>query len=234
MDSEDSENDSDYIPEQDEDNEDVAVTHDKLSTLPRMTTHKKRQIDSIFAEMCEGEQNTIHEKMNKRMHASSVVPSVSKKRKAVAVTASGPKLKDMLSAVFGSSVPNAMPLASSKAKEDSSSKSNALDMKKQIEAAVNSVAKKIVVTETKKFAGQKVSVQKTSMVASNTVTSQTNAAANNSLDKLLVDLKGPVTVSTISKSSADWSSFKVCVCQAPFNFLLTNICIRKKKNWKKI
>lgn len=82
------------------------------------------------------------------------------------------------------------------------------------------VLKKTKVVETKKFAGRDITVTKstlgTSSSSSNTANGSSiasssaavHADANPNLDSVLDALKGPKAISTVSKSSSDWSNFK--------------------------
>ena len=64
---------------------------------------------------------------------------------------------------------------------------------------------RVVVTETKKFAGKEITVKKTVTVDRNVAE---KPAEGGGLDGVLADLKGPEKISTIAKTATDWDGFK--------------------------
>ena len=93
-----------------------------------------------------------------------------------------------------------------------------------VRASLLKVARKTIVTETRKFAGQEITIEKSEMAVkdqfadddekskSNDVEGRqgkdSDGGGSGALDSVLDTIKGPKTISTVTKSAFDWQSHK--------------------------
>lgn len=227
------EEDEDFQPEPDKEGDVDSDTTDGTSVnkidrpLTWLPPNQQREVDDAFASLF----GTIEK--------SEAVSNLSaKKRKrdgdCNAQSSSWKKKRNILSSIFGGSQ------IASKVM-DTSSSTIALHADYRGEKKYPTLVKQVI-TETKRFAGQNIEIQRTvtvdatakksshpndssftaSEVASTTTQSttdptseQTNSSLSNDvatkpmgIDALLTQINKPSKISTISKSSADWSVFK--------------------------
>jgi hypothetical protein len=103
------------------------------------------------------------------------------------------------------------------------SKINDEEIRDRIKESVKKVMKKTTVLETKKFAGKEIQVEKvvyegadldnaskggSSSNSNSNSNINSGKAASKGLDSVLDSIKGPKTISTVSKSSMDWEVYK--------------------------
>ena len=190
----DSDSDSDYAPGREEEEGLEEVAGARLAAIP---AYRRHQTDEIFADMQRDEETFLASIRLKKESLGSAPPLQLRSQPSK-------QTLQMLSSIFGSSRAAAMTHESRGRKrpreEDSSAvRSSALEAAKRVKRHVK-------VSETVKFAGQTISVQKT--VMSDNKPSTAAAAPSQGIDKVIDDIKGPKAISTVTKSSLDWDNFK--------------------------
>ena len=144
LDDDDSENDSDYCPENDPeaDNEvEETVTETKLSAI---SFGRKRKVDDVWASMQE--TSSLKTATNFCSNSSSSKSSVKK--------VGSKKNKDILAAIFGKK--QSGKIIDGISSKTSGTKADELRIKEAARESVRMLRKKTVVTETRKFAGQEI------------------------------------------------------------------------------
>ena len=190
----DSDSDSDYEPGKDEEEVVEESGSHKLSTIP---AHRRHHTEELFADMQREEEAFLASIRGKKDSLGKVglAPAKSKPTKEVL---------RMLSQVFGSNQAPKMTQISRNLKRPRGDDDNKVrDMALQ---AAKRVKKHVKVSETVKFAGQAISVQRT--VLSESAPSAASVSSSQGLDKVIDEIKGPKTISTVTKSSMDWDTFK--------------------------
>lgn len=144
LDDEDSENDSDYCPENDpEADNDIedAVKETKLSTISFV---RKRKVDDVWATMQEEASSS---KIITTTCSSSSSKSLKKK-------SGSKKNEDILAQIFGKK--QSRKLVDGVSSKNFESKADKLRIREAALESVKMLRKKTVVTETRKFAGQEI------------------------------------------------------------------------------
>lgn len=224
--------DEDYAPEPEDDdtdsgNNDTSTDNNSEQPLNWLPPAQQKEVDDAF-EALFGKSDTLGSNTT-----DSCDNPPNKKRKHSSMSSSWQKKKEILSSVFGGNQIACKLMDSSKKRvrmiDDS------YDGAKKKECLI---PLKQVIKETKRFAGQDVEIQRTVIVELNTdstsekappslrTTSATatkgNTATNQQsdtssskvaskpigIDALLTQINKPGKISTISKTSSDWSSFK--------------------------
>lgn len=190
----DSDSDSDYEPGKEEEEGLEETSGSKLSAIP---AYRRHQTDEIFADM-QREEEAFMASIRMKKESLGKLPQPTTRCQPSRQTL------QMLSAIFGSSRASAMAQGArglKRPREDDASavRSSALEAAKRVKRHVK-------VSETVKFAGQTISVQKT--VMSETKPSTSAAASSQGIDRVIDDIKGPKAISTVTKSSLDWDNFK--------------------------
>jgi hypothetical protein len=149
-DDDDSENDSDYAPEDDHGDENGIedAEETKLSTI---TYSRKRKVDDLWAMMQDeslGSNNSIKVDSSSSSSATTNSNKSSKKR------SSDKKTKDILASIFGKSQTSKIMGKSSSG--SSTSTADELSIKENARKAVLKLQKKTMITEKMKFAGQEI------------------------------------------------------------------------------
>ena len=145
LDDDDSENDSDYCPENDPeaDNEvEDTVQETKLSVI---SFGRKRKVDDVWATM---QEETSSSKTTSNFSSSSNSSRSSKKK------AGSKKNKDILAAIFGKK--QSGKIIDGISSKTPGTKADELRIKETARESVRMLRKKTVVTETRKFAGQEI------------------------------------------------------------------------------
>ena len=200
----DSDSDSDYDPtkdqEQDKDSDDgVSNSGDPGEVLKDISFSRKRKANDLWEELVAMDKAETKERMKKSQILAPEGSSQNTKGKRKRT-----KATSVLAGIFGkseaASIMNSAP---------SSSKNKTMtdaDLKVVIQKSVKLIQKSEKIEETRKFAGQSITIERT--VKAGATNKQVNSSALSSLDKALAAIKGPETVSTVAKSSSDWDNFK--------------------------
>lgn len=191
-----SSNDSDYDPTHDDREEDkehgATLGREGNTSIAEISYSRKRKADALWDEMNLQDKLYTQQRMEK-----SLIRSQSSKPKPVKVS----KAKMILEGIFGrSEAANLIHVAdfnNDKSIDDA-------ELKNRVRKSVQSLAKRQTVTETRKFAGQNIMIQR----SLKTGQSSSIAKPADSLDKALETIKGPKAVNTVVKSSMDWDNFK--------------------------
>ena len=93
-----------------------------------------------------------------------------------------------------------------------------------VRASLGLIARKTMVTETRKFAGQEITVEKSEMAVKDQfaaddkeahdskgprgTSSRSSSSSGGALDSIIDTIKGPKAISTVTKSAFDWQSHK--------------------------
>lgn len=217
-DDEDSENDEDFVPDEEmdvDDDEGDAMGESEIPTS-HLSATKRKAVDEAFERLFGYPFGTSF-RNKKRRTSTATQPTVSSKRES------------LLQQVFGPSVA-AQLIATSNSVRDYETK--------HVELPLGVVEQ--TVTEVKRFAGRNIVVEKKVTVHGNDATTEsgdsklpasntTNAAAaaatttekqptppppppppaaKGGLDSVLAEIAGPSKLSTVAKTSADWDSYK--------------------------
>ena len=145
LDDDDSENDSDYCPENDpeaDNEEEDTVQETKLSAI---SFGRKRKVDDVWATM---QEETSASKTTSNFSSSSNSSRSSKKK------AGSKKNKDILAAIFGKK--QSSKIIDGISSKTSGTNADELRIKEAARESVRMLRKKTVVTETRKFAGQEI------------------------------------------------------------------------------
>ena len=193
--------DSDYAPEEEKEEETVVSSLKQLVDIPKS---RKREIDSIFQEMMEND----HDYMKKKAANSIVTAEKTKgedlEQKKMKVSA---KKLALLQSVFGNSVATSLVHSAASPAHKKRSREEKNDVALLAREAAKKVQRSSVKVEEKvKFAGQQISLSK--MVKTSTAPLKTSEVAASGLDKVIDEMKGPKTISTVTESSSDWENFK--------------------------
>ncbi|GMI21102.1 hypothetical protein TeGR_g14192 [Tetraparma gracilis] len=170
--------DDDYVyqaPSDDEGEDASAKLEAGETLLVGISEHRRSAIDDMFAEMSGSKP-------------AGDVAAKKKGGKKGKVAKKEKRAKSLLSGIFGSSAAKKLV------------KNKPLDLSAGREKRELHAVKKVVVEETKKFAGKNITVKKTVLVDKNV------KAPPAGLDGLLDDLKGPQKMSTIAKTATDWDN----------------------------
>lgn len=137
----DSENDSDYVPEEDvnHNEEDGAVVH---STIPEISHRRKRKAQELFDELLKEDTEYVHKVLGHAILPKSMMYEAPMKR-------TRRKIIKFLKKSEGSAekIPFALPEEEEKSKEE---------LKKEALEIVTQVKKKTKVEEKRRFAGQEI------------------------------------------------------------------------------
>mmetsp|Transcript_3019 Transcript_3019/g.8725 ORF Transcript_3019/g.8725 Transcript_3019/m.8725 type:complete len:262 (+) Transcript_3019:41-826(+) len=195
------EEDEDYVPpaegQSDDEGADGVTSGgakvDDDAGRPRLPTHKQRAVDEAFESL-----------FGKPPPAADGASSAKKgKKKGAKSKKAMKKKKNLLSSMFGSSAAGKlMSTSGAVTKADSDSRKR--------DRPLQGLEKKVV-TETKVFAGKEIEVTRT--VVRPTGSTAASAAggggsAPGGIDAVLANLGGPQKLSTVSKTSSDWDTFK--------------------------
>lgn len=211
----DSDSDSDYAPDLNEEND---VGDKEVKEVGSIPLARKRKAAALFEDMRAEHNKEVENKMQQAMRYQTKEQTERKtkhKKKKL--------LKNLMTTIFGSKSEVTKKFSSSSANIDveAQGNQNSIDKKsgdviKTAKDIVKNVKKHVILTETKKFAGKEISVEKavfTDAVSSDQPNASKSSIGGNkkqdsSLDKVLEDIKGPQALSTVSKSSMDWDSYK--------------------------
>eukprot|EP01041_Mallomonas_annulata_P000575 gene576-1106_t len=190
----DSEDDSDYAPENEVD-EGGDSESNKIEGLKTLSHARKRKAHELWEEM----QN------NNKEYTSKIMGKALNNKKDKKPIKKSEKMQEFLSTVFGSDKK-----AIAKCVQRSNIKLDSADLKEAAKASVDKLQKKQTVTEIRKFAGQSITIERSVKSSESTVSGVAGSkpVSKSALDDVLNDLKGPKTVSTVAKSSFDWDNFK--------------------------
>ena len=151
MDLDDSENDSDYVPEDDGVEAEVATASKKKTIATDVNPRKKRLIDELFLEMQEEDKKFISDNVTKTsMLINPVV--LERPTKRLKKRADRYLSKFLQQSRSNTSAESDLVLN----KVVTQANVGGIDMKKLAAAAAAKVAKKTVVTEVRKFAGSEI------------------------------------------------------------------------------
>ena len=195
------EDDADYVPPPDEDDEGAAGAPAAALEPSTMAPARKRKIDELWNEM-----NAASGAGPRAPVTSAAVGSKTGKTKAA--KKSTKKAQGVLAGIFGKHQ------ASQILGRSAASSAGAASATRNTTATLAKVPKKMVVTETVKFAGQSIEVKKT-VTSTDGGTAAAAAAARaakrpaSALDSALSDIQGPKAMTTIIKSSIDWDNKKI-------------------------
>jgi hypothetical protein len=186
-DSEDSENDEDFVPTEEPMDEDEEDPNAAVdSCAPRLSAAKRKAVDEAFKRLFGYEWGTSFRAKRRRVSQDNVS-----------------RQESILSDIFGTSVAAQM-LATS----DSIRK---IERKQVVLPSLDEVT----ITETKRFAGRDITVEKTVRVDQKHAARSTEEdpaararAPKAGLDQVLAEISGPSKISTVAKTSADWDQFK--------------------------
>mmetsp|Transcript_25401 Transcript_25401/g.42356 ORF Transcript_25401/g.42356 Transcript_25401/m.42356 type:complete len:280 (+) Transcript_25401:37-876(+) len=223
----DSDQDSDYEPPPEVAEEVDEAQEKKLVGLSRGS---KRKVNALWEQMMGEEQLYTQEKMQKSINFNS--KQSKKKNKRVrseneAILASIFGKKEARKLIGGKASSSRADLKEANDIDDATGKVDTGDLKARVKASMKNVQKKTTITETRKFAGQEIEVQRTVLqsaaeganarsIASSSSSSATTASSSSSgavgvgggIDSVLDTIKGPKLVSTVAKSSMDWDVYK--------------------------
>ena len=207
----DSDADSDYNPDKDpdavHDEDEIDNKDDGMKQLSTMTFSRKRKVDDMWAQMQEDDAVSSKPKVVIGGGSSGDGQKKAKKSKQQA------KALDILSSIFGKG--QSKKILKGVSNDDACTGS--VDIKELARASVKKLAKKEKITETRKFAGQEITIERSVLTSSSSSSNSSSSAAAgkkvggapaSSLDSVLDTLKGPKTVSTVAKSNYDWETFK--------------------------
>lgn len=189
--------DSDYNPNE---AEDVNEHEEETVQLTAIPTFRKNITSALFEEM-QNEDKEFVQKVKAKTGLKSASASTSTAGGG-GLSKSAKKKLSVLSSIFGGSQAAAL-VETAESKKRSRVDAEA-DIKSAAQEAARKVQRNMKVSETVKFAGQEISVQKTVMSTAQPVVAKPVSA----LDKVLDELKGPKVISTVTKSSIDWDNFK--------------------------
>ena len=144
VDDDDSENDSDYCPENDKDAleaDEDPVEEEKLSAIPQ---GRKRKVDDLWAAM----QEELKAPITKKSTSTNSCSSKSSKNKSTSK-----KTRDILASIFGKKESkNILGGAINRG----AARTDELLIREAARESVKTLQKKTTVTETRKFAGQEI------------------------------------------------------------------------------
>lgn len=144
LDDDDSEDDSDYCPEDDKDVEEGYNVEVEVPQLAKITVGRKRKVDDLWAAM---QEESVSSKKSTAVSSSSSGKSGKKK-------SSTKKNKDILAAIFGKS--QSEKIVSGVSSKTPADKADELRIKEAARESVKMLQKKTTVTEIRKFAGQSI------------------------------------------------------------------------------
>ena len=197
--------DSDYAPEDEKEEEIVHSSSKQLVDIPKS---RKREINSIFQEMMEKDHDFMKKKAATSIIKGGKSTDEGLKLKKAKVSA---KKLSLLQSVFGNSVAASLVHSVASASNKKRPREEEGKVSEDVALLAREAAKKVQrssvkVEEKVKFAGQQISLSK--MVKASSASLKTSEVAASGLDKVIDELKGPKTISTVTKSSSDWENFK--------------------------
>lgn len=148
-DDDDSENDSDYAPEDDHEAEN-GIEDAEETKLSSITYSRKRKVDDLWAMMQEEAVST----KNSIKVGSSSSSAATSSNKSSKKRSSDKKTKDILASIFGKSQTSKIMGKSSN--RSSTSTADELSIKEIARKTVEKLQKKTIITEKMKFAGQEI------------------------------------------------------------------------------
>ena len=184
--------DSDYDP-----NETAveAIDESEKVDLIDIPVVRKNKIDSLFSEMQSQDAEYM---LKSRKKASQTVNT--------AIDGVSNKKLSILKSIFGSE--GALKVAGNAGRKRMRNENGDADIKAAALEAAKKVKKTLKVQEIVKFAGKEITIEKSVMSLSTQPITAPKQITDSGLDKVIEDIKGAKTISTVNKSSIDWENFK--------------------------
>jgi hypothetical protein len=192
----DSDSDSDYTPN------DAEVQTSSVTSKPTndITAYRRGNAEQMLSEMKQhdfdfvlGKKTAAIGKRDSHAGAGTLKSTSSRSQK---------KKLQVLASIFGKAQASTMTNCAVSRKRP---RENSAQLKQAALEAARNIQKSVKVSETVKFAGKEVAIEKTVLSQSRPLPP---VLASSGIDKVLDELKGPKVISTITKSLVDWDSFK--------------------------
>jgi hypothetical protein len=201
------EEDEDYVPPTNASDDEgnaaaIASVQPTESQVSILAPHQKKAVDDAFQSLFPTSATN---------HTTATSTKNNKKKKKKAISKKSMRKKKILSDIFGGSS------IASKLMETSGSTLAAHGSSKRRSVPLPTLETKVV-TETKRFAGQHIQIQRTVVEAvgvggkdgtdGKTLSSQAAKPSAGGIDSVLSQIAGPQKISTMTKTNADWDTFK--------------------------
>ncbi|CAM9801628.1 unnamed protein product [Pylaiella littoralis] len=192
------EDDSDYVlDETAEDDEEEEGKEEPEDTMGAATTaRQKSKIEDIWASMNASEAPLPGGASGSGVADGKGKGKTRKKKKACK------KANKVLAGIFGKKAASNIVSGASKTKRRAGAAEGAA--RKKLLAA----SRKVEVSEVKKYAGKDIVVKRTVTAGSAEHAAAAAAQKKGGLDNVLAAIDGPKSISTVTKSSMDWETYK--------------------------
>eukprot|EP00752_Nemacystus_decipiens_P004172 g3815.t1 len=192
------EEDSDFVLDEtavddDDDDDDVEEPEDTLGSA--MSPRQKSKIDDIWASMNAAEALRPSGASGSALKGGKGKEKTKKKK-------ANKKANKVLAGIFGKKVASGIVSGAGKTKRRAGAGEGAA-RKKALAAS-----RKVEVTEVKKYAGKDIVVKRTVTAGSAEHAAAAAAKKKGGLDNVLAAIDGPKSISTVTKSSMDWDTYK--------------------------
>ncbi|CAM9420452.1 unnamed protein product [Sphacelaria rigidula] len=197
------EDDSDYTPEdeeeEDEDQSKVQWPQERIGTGIR--AHKRSAVDALWAEMNAEDATAV---AAGAASTSKAKGKKSKKRKAEK------KANKVLAGIFGKKAASSIVSGASMKKDVKKRKSSGGAGKSEevTRAQALAASRTVEVSEVKKYAGKEILVKRKVTAGSAEHSAVAAVQKKRGIDSVLAALDGPKSISTVTKSSMDWDTYK--------------------------
>ena len=145
-DDDDSENDSDYNPDNDAEASDDGGVGEEVKGVSKISFRRKTKMDTIWDEMKALDEKETRDRMSKAFKHVSIPEKMTRKRKHAA------QFDLMLRSIFGGEQAKSQ----SKRGDENLASLDPNTIKAEAEMAVKQLRKKVKVAEVRKFAGQEI------------------------------------------------------------------------------
>jgi hypothetical protein len=194
----DSDADSDYNPDKDpdavHDEDEIDNKDDGMKQLSTITFSRKRKVDDLWAQMQEDEAGSSKPKIVTGTSSGNGQKKAKKTKQQA-------KALDILSTIFGKGQSKKILNGVSNGEAGSS----AVDIKELARESVKRLAKKEKVTETRKFAGQEITIER-SVLTSSSSSSSSSSSAGGKKPRPSPPWPSPTTTGRLSRRRRGWKT----------------------------